>query len=87
MSRQYGDSTVTLRTNLPVSKVGPAPPMHANLASAGVSAGIPGSGVGRLVSSASFFGDEQQGVLRAHSLEQGVSGDEVRPHTAVPAHS
>jgi len=80
VSRQYGDSTVTLRTNLPVTKSGPSPPMRSDLGSAGASGDLPGGGlggVGRLVSTASFFGDDQQGVPRQHSLEQGIGGDEV----------
>lgn len=80
VSRQYGDSTVTLRTNLPVTKSGPSPPMRSNLGSAGASGDLPGGGLGgvnRLVSTASFFGDEHQGVPRQHSIEQGISGDEV----------
>jgi hypothetical protein len=86
VSRQYGDSTVTLRTNLPVTKSGPSPPMRSNLGSAGASGDLPGGGLGgvnRLVSTASFFGDEHQGVPRQHSIEQGISGDEARPRTAV----
>ena len=86
VSRQYGDSTVTLRTNLPVTKSGPSPPMRSDLGSAGASGDLPGGGlggVGRLVSTASFFGDDQQGVPRQHSLEQGIGGDEARPRTAV----
>ena len=80
VSRQYGDSTVTLRTNLPVTKSGPSPPMQSNLGSVGASqlpgGGMGGGGVGRLVSTASFFGDEG-GVPRQHSIEQGIGGDEV----------
>jgi len=87
VSRQYGDNTVTLRTNLPVTKSGPSPPSRSSpmdLGSAGASdlpADRPG-GVARLVSTASFFGDEQQGGPRQRrgsylSEEQGVASDEV----------
>ena len=89
VSRQYGDNTVTLRTNLPVTKSGPLPPSRSSpldLGSAGASdlpADRPG-GVARLVSTASFFGDEQQGGPRQRrgsylSEEQGVASDEARP--------
>ena len=89
VSRQYGDNTVTLRTNLPVTKSGPSPPSRSSpmdLGSAGASdlpADRPG-GVARLVSTASFFGDEQQGGPRQRrgsylSEEQGVASDEARP--------
>ena len=93
VSRQYGDNTVTLRTNLPVTKSGPSPPSRSSpmdLGSAGASdlpADRPG-GVARLVSTASFFGDEQQGGPRQRrgsylSEEQGVASDEARPRSAV----
>ena len=89
VSRQYGDNTVTLRTNLPVTKSGQSPPSRSSpmdLGSAGASdlpADRPG-GVARLVSTASFFGDEQQGGPRQRrgsylSEEQGVASDEARP--------
>jgi inorganic pyrophosphatase len=90
VSRQYGDNTVTLRTNLPVTKSGPSPPMRTDLGSAGAS-DLPAGGlggVGRLVSTASFFGDAEQGGARQRrasylSEEQGVSGDEARARPAV----
>ena len=67
VSRQYGDSTVTLRTNLPVTTgKGPVP-----LATVPVTTEAPaGGGVGRLVSTASFFGDE--GVPREGMLDAQV---------------
>ena len=85
VSRQYGDNTVTLRTNLPVTKSGPSPASRSSpmdLGSAGASdlpADRPG-GVARLVSTASFFGDEQQGGPRQRrgsylSEEQGVASE------------
>ena len=81
VSRQYGDSAVTLRTHLPVTKSGLAPPIPSNPAATGASAHMSAGGaggVGRVVSTASFFGDQQQGDLpRAHTLEQGVPSDEA----------
>jgi inorganic pyrophosphatase len=78
VSRQYGDSTVTLRTNLPVTTgKGPVP-----LATAPMTTEAPaGGGVGRLVSTASFFGDE--GVPRASSFEQAMGTEEARVSTAI----